>query len=809
MSLDLNVNNGRPWIQGISAAESPLLAIPEEFLQKHPAWSIAHAQYFNAHPDEDCEYNRRTLALEMSLSHQADPQGIAVHVIRKIMTDARRDEFLKKVSELKSTGIVLPIIKFLGNLILNIVTLGLYGIFSNYLQDKQIARIEQKNNVRKQYEQAMIVRLHALGQTVANFQQRNQTNATAIEQAKIEINLLKREIAALPKVDLSVYKEIKKVKAEIKEAQKNLKDILAEDQNEPSVLTSEGGKGWARPAYAIKEGDPKQILGSLNSYDAFVGLPEDTLDPELVEVLKNLEICKNSETMDDLLRAEFKVAVNELLMLTKENNYIHFNRSSKILHEEEKVLELVKKKHCDIIEAIYKIMAFNMISRAELNRTSADDAALSLNKKGLQVASSQPFWTKPKEVVFRHHDAWTPSREEVNGVDPVSIKFLLRELESVRGDLGTLSNLLMAPLMDNNAKELVNVKELAAGKDKVGEILRTIEPLINDIAAMLQKRYQGALDTVWQEFFNDAVVNPFVKNTNVVPVVVANEDEDPMNSIKEWKPLELPIEDVEHPGLRKDLARTKDLITPIWKDIQNLTAHPLPNNAKIQTTKKIGPEDLGKQYWHLHLGISGHGCLFSALAVSLLQGATQKKWIDPMRLKDYLGDSILQAGDSDKTITKILAETKTAINPDGWTPDEYVQFLKNDQVQGIEDIGSMEDDIEPENIRRTTALMGDLELELLCTALDLHVEVFSDGGYYTIENGIMTSKRHYGAKNAKDKIVLYCLDGASWYALFPKVRKAKEGDSPELKQALNHAHKYWGANDGIEYNEWNNFKFPR
>lgn len=769
------------WIQGLGRENHPLMQSPEDFMRAHPTWENALQRYFLDNPDTDCPANRAALALYMQRNYAA--AGFPQRAIQSFGSSSAWPAFLNNAAQARNErngSVALSILKVIGQIFLNIITVGLYGVVSIYLQKKSIVKLTEKNAKHAGFVEESLRRMHVLkNQTTAATRVMQGANIR-IAECEQQVQRVRDELAALPEADPRLMERLEDEKRKLDEARELFRTIASTyDEDEdlgfatPTLVDADTAgqpkNGWAKPLYTIKVTDPRKVAPRKRA-----GLDE----------------CS---TMQELLTSEFKIGTRELLQKAGEGK-IRFNRSSKLLSEMVQIGPgIFDKKHGETISSIYKWMAYRLLVDAGVKTKGSDQPLIVLNDSGLTVGASQPFWVNEREVLFNHHDAWTPPLDPPsNGVDPVSAYYIIQGMSpEVRSSFEALILSPMIPHQDGNLKKAKSMKE---EKSVRGEALRNAEGLISDIASALQRRYQDALDDAFGDFADDDSAEVFFKEAKEPePETVEDDEETELKKIEKWNPLELPLA-FEDTALIADLEKTRQQITPIWNNIRQCLANPLADDAKIKTLGNI--QDLRSQYYTLHLGIGGNGCLFSALAGALLQGASSKDKIDPKRLKRFIA-AYLEAGAGVRLSSFILAETKRGNHP-GWPWNFYANYLKGIAVN----LG--DNDLED----RGTSSMGDLEIELLCRALGLHVEVFTEKCSYTVKDGRMTSTRHYGAVNAKERITLFCSDGYSWYAAFPRVRAPRGSDPAPVVEALNYAKKYWEQNDGIEYGSWSTFRMP-
>lgn len=752
-SLDRSI-----WINGITRNDLPLLETPVSFFHKYPAWEIAHQQFFDNYPHLDNEKNRNQLAIHMIKCYQENPYSLPVSVSQDL-----RNEFEDRARGLLPAKTSHTFLEIIGKIFLNIITIGLYGIIVLSLQNQKFKKKAQVLKEQRQYAEDVGSRIRDLGESVQDQCRQMRGKIENLARIESQITSLRQELKTFEAGDGNIDGRIAEAKRSFTSIEETWREIVQFEENKRPVVivdqpTPEGGKGWIRPAYFIKDTDKKTITG---------------ITSETSRMTAALDACVS---MEDLLKKSFEHVI--VSMEEAGSSYACFNRSSKIINETEEIeAGNTRIKHIDKINSIYSFMALTLILRSELKRTNAHDARLILNKKGITVASSQPFSAKQDQVFFKHHDEWTPPLDRIsNGVDPISAKYLLTQIFD-EDHLKAVYALLLDPWLANDNQALTAAKALRDGRDKVGQAVKAVMPLIGDIASMLQLRYQSVIYPLLKAYFNDEKADVFDKR----PATFEIDQDVRMNRILKWEPMKLSAASF-HLDVARDLESTRQILAPIWEDIRSVLERPLADNPALVATKYKGEGN----FWSFHAGIDGHGCLFSALAACLFQGASQKRDIDPQRLKNFMA-TWLEKGAGERFASTISSELE------GWTWQQYVQFLRGYRS-------------------RSTSKMGDLELNLLSHALEVHIEVFSNAsGYgYTIKNGVMNSCKHFGPVNSKERIMLFNSNNSSYYTMFPKVRQPRVTDSFELKRALKSAHAYWGMNDeGDFYGEryWPNFHF--
>lgn len=769
------------WIQGLGRDDHPLMLSPDDFMRNNPTWENALHEYFNDNPDMDCPANRAELALFMQRRHAAvaHPQ----RAIQDFGSSPRWVHFVNNAEaarNAKSSGVALTILRVIGQIFLNVITLGLYGVASIYLQRKAIENLSVKRAKHEGFVQETLRKIHVLKRQVLEAGRQAQGHNATVARHELAIAQLTAQLEHLPEADPDLLEKLNEEKARLAEAKELFSSVASSFDKDgyeieiPVVVTTVAGatdskNGWMKPVYTMKPTD--------------VTSAEPTSRAEIND-------CSN---MEELLTAEFDIATRQLLQMANQGK-INFNRSSKLLSD---FIEIgggvFDKKHADAISSIYKLMAYNMLLHAGVKKSGKDHISIILNEAGLKVSASQPYWVSDTDVIFNHHDGWTPPLDPPsNGVDPVSAYYLLKGMNAE--SRAAIEALILDPMTPHESDDLKKAKNIRSEKNQRGEAIRNVEALLSDIASALQRRYQSSLDDAWGEFANDDDLDVFFKDAKAPEAETIEDDEEAeLKKIMEWRPLELPLA-FEDEDLINDLDRTRQQIAPIWRNISNCLACKYSNDSKIKQIAALS--NLTDQYWWMHLGINAQGCLFSALSRALLQGAKNKNDVDPRRLKRFIA-SYLEGGAGERLSGFINQETKQG-EESGWPWNIYARFMRGEAIDwhanGLTDRGNYQ--------------MGDLEIELLCRALGLHVEVFSNGGSYFVQDGRMTSTRHYGAVNAPERITLFCSNGHSWYTLFPKVRAGHSTDSVDLKKALNYAQSYWNTNDGIEYGSWGMFNMP-
>jgi hypothetical protein len=536
-----------------------------------------------------------------------------------------------------------------------------------------------------------------------------------------------------------------------------------EKNDDPLNIT----KMWIKSQYEKKVEDPDEIP-----------VNEDRLG----EVIAPKE-ANDVDTMGGLITASFDHTFKSLLEMSSKKVWnVHFNSSSKIFNETIQVEGGYGYRYQDNMNSVYNLMVFNLLEAGGLIQ-EAGDHRVKFNDH-LSVGYSKPCRVQNREnnsqvTFFLNNDAWTPLQndnvEALNGVDPIGAKWIIEKLKNNTTALNHLKVLLLNGLIPDASDYLTQAKYFIVD-DERGHLVKTAYELISTMALVVAKKYSPIIQERWDALTNDDTPEDPLQKEGVFVL-------NPNGNEEEWMPPSYLPNDF----LVEEIIKTKTLITPIWKEIDQVK---LADDEIEDRENKILPLDishalefLSRQYYWIHAGIQTHGCLLSALTTHLYQGSEEgNNNFDPSTIKNAMAEYLIQQPEG---FEAEISQSTAFRNRQGWTVDEYYNWL----ITG----GSP-----PGKKARTNQDMGDLEMELFSKTFDIQLAVFELGKPYLLLDGLMVPNRTFGP-NTKEKFILLNKPGFTFYALMPRCRDSKEGDREEIKESLKHVHDFWGENNRTEY----------
>ncbi|MEC7840430.1 MAG: OTU domain-containing protein [Chlamydiota bacterium] len=530
------------------------------------------------------------------------------------------------------------------------------------------------------------------------------------------------------------------------------------------------------PKYTKKSEDPNFIQGNLSSIEKIV--TDFDASASFTEI----------DSMDTLIQAIFSESVRELLAKAdvNENNLV-FNRSRKI-QEQHQILGNWVDTYSENKKAVYQWMVYQLIKRASLRETEEEVYRLYFNEN-LSVGNSRPCeipdeGTDQKIAFFLNNDAWTPRDETLrNGVEPVSVKWVLERIKDSPLAVQVLEGLLLSALIPQEEEIFSTINMFTAHNSEESKLVMLAYEMVSDLAVSIGYNFRDTLFLEWDDFAEDETADPILKEDGGIPF--ENLYKEIPWTLSDAALVYFPVD---------EFVKTQTLLTPIWESIHAYRIN--QNVSKIETLPRSDESaclrTLSQQYYWIHYNVDDSGCLFSALAVQLFQAANRRSDIDAQSIKNcmasLLENLLYHAKDDnfpklDKQLLNSIIEEQPA-----WNVEDYIQWLRTG--------------LSPEaKAVRGHFNMGDLELNIFCRTFGIGVHVFCGGDTYRLENGLMMPNKCFGP-NTKEKFILFNKPGFSFYALSPRLREAREEiDSESIKSALQHNRKFWRKNHQKDWNE--------
>ncbi len=364
-------------------------------------------------------------------------------------------------------AVALSAIQMIGDLLLNLTTLGLYGVYQNHLQLSKIANAEAKNNyIGEKIRQkigSFSVRLQNEIQEIRSTDLLNQEEKRALateagqaykalKNAEADMEGVRREILALNNQLLALqtnqatlqqgtaqllqkYANLEAQRIELETALQNLKNshqVLPQaeiDELKRIGRQAEAQKEDLKSALDQKNNHEMQLLGLNQALSAAEKeqLNLGPIPPQYIKQANDLEVdgasgledhdmnlsnyarCYNDKkTALEVVKAGLDSTIARLLALGEEiDPKIHFNKSAMIYSDD---------KYEPNRNAVYRYLAHEFIANGKLFQDGCSGFSLKLNKDGVYMGSSQPERVQCYEI-----DAFTGERRPEVRILPTHI----------------------------------------------------------------------------------------------------------------------------------------------------------------------------------------------------------------------------------------------------------------------------------------------------------------------------------------------------------------------------------------------------
>ncbi|CRX38396.1 hypothetical protein [Estrella lausannensis] len=765
------------------------LAITPTAFFKSPegrVWKEGMDSFINDHPA--VRFNRgKLIAHILELAVKAHRQNILQHLIKDyIAANINAYDFELKPGDVgyqeeQVQSAALSALRLIGIVFLNIVTLGIASIVWLAFLKSRVEVLDGETTELKQFEAYQASRLNETAP--AKDRIRNLfTEHGRIEQRARQLNeqlqglVEQRNLRANAS---SAQEQISQIIAEREELEADIANLLGAADDDVSIdinpLTSSISKklGYVEPLYKKREGDDinisgkykdkkkTRVVGGIIQKNQW-GVPiQDTIPSEQGKWLNG------KSTMEDLLGSAADWAMLNLLQKADEGE-IRFNKSYQLAEASEAAKQYQL--------AIFKHMVFLMLDAAGVTADCTLVPHVILNEDGkggsLQVDPSIAYRAEAPDgskdvILYKNRDGWSPSDPSKfpRGIDPLAAKWILARYEDEFEEMKTLEKLLLKPLLTEPLDlEGVNKDLLIANE------------LIEEIALALMDRYHGLFTTKLNHFATDNVATLDSLDQEAKSV-------DWSNVSKPWLNQEI----------RSTLLKSHRILTGLSKRGSQLLHESIDDKSKTLTLPADSSkalEEIKKFFRVIHLDINeggnlDHGCLFSSLSISLLQGAGNKAEISPLRIRQAMAGCIEK--NSVKWSQKIMERTRKrlpgkTVMTEGWTTDQYCKWLRG-QDPGLK----------PTQAKRLRDDYNELELEVFANAFGIEVNVFVSGQVLRKDKKDFKSYYTYGPKT-KEKLYLFNSQALSFYAITPKLTEREEGLDMEAKALVGHHQRFWARN---------------
>lgn len=744
-----------------------LVPDPQNYLVNNPNVNEAINLYKECYPIQLQEGKLALAFMSLDVSPQDTPKQLVAKMNR---TFPIRD--FSKWSHLeveKTSNIALAILKAIGVFFLNVLTLGLFGLLLNNIESDKMEYLSRDNRITCKDIEVSALQAAARKDSLAmTFDIKLAHFIQECDRLNLTPNQFRGPIASTNLLHLEEQN---------RELKSKLLDLVETSKKTPPKQ-SKVATEWIPSSY---KGGPDEPLNIDGKYPDIVKpvFKEGRWIPESRETLQG-KYVNNKLTMKELLSSVFDWAVtSEIPQLESQGIGIRFNNSSRMVEELQEVEGLgAELKYKENLMAIYKYMAFLLMDTAALDTDCSGNERLILNNRELSVASSRPYKVKDEKgevcILFKNLDDFSPINipELYKGVDPIGCKRALHQLES-KELIEAFKVLLLESLIPDDDLALQKAKKIKEDP-KNKELFTVAEQLVYEIAYLIKERYNDVINLKWNDFATDETKEPFYKSKEAI---VAKEP--PI----EWNLNDFPVIATLDAKAIEVIETTKKILSKTWEGIYS-GLYIKPETKVNLVLDRNAEKALGQLQGHFHVihvevptGPKTTGCLFSALAVSLFQGASHKKEINPNWIKEGLLTFLIQNKEAWKE--KVSEHTRlSGKSKAGWTVDQYIEHLQGLPVK-----------LAPGQSEMTDFDLGELELELFAEAFGIRVEVFVTGQAAGFERGEIKSTKSFGP-NTKEKIILFNANGISFYALFPKLKDARGNCL-----AKSHEDHFWVSNN--------------
>jgi ElaB/YqjD/DUF883 family membrane-anchored ribosome-binding protein len=627
---------------------------------------------------------------------------------------------------------------------------------------------------------------------------RKQQEIAGLYQAQSDLRLKANQVAQLQR-DLDLYKNAQKYQSD---AQKLCPKL-----------------GPIPPKYTPPAGHVAERKGAMDVDLDKVDATAPDYDQEWIDFVTgyNGRYGDDKRTEPEIFEASFNFACKELFKLAGV-----MDQNGDVIDEDDRIEDAKIKlnnsfntiNHPNSAQVVFRFMAMDLLKGAKVVDNGCHGFKLQINghitmlpslpEKVMQFKNDQKGGLQP--VVIVHHgqrDGFTPSVEAIgqNGVDPVSAKWILDELDEEEQE--HLFNLLMSPVIENDHDELVETKAFMSNSaDPRVQLVQTAYDLIADLGIAYQKNFgTNLVPKVWGENFDDFVIEPFFKAEDDMTEAAKIQDdlliEDPNGKMVEWT-FDLDVIGDKRKGdvgqrqsdfvdlLTFAKMRYKTVFDHLY-DGKDILEKPLPIGTEY---KKLEFNDLTQQYIICHQMIGadqfangGQRCLFSNLLAVIMTDKNDLTDLNVVYMKNAMAnylEKLLDAEASAKNAVDILDDEddktkelavlassfrKAIQSTHKCTLEAYILWLRG-EVSMFRNGWHYAAQI-------NASSLTEVEIQLCAFALGVRIGVFAIqqkiSSVVNDEGLIVPEGQWYGPKTKE--FLLIGSTGGSFYGLFPKLKK--------------------------------------
>jgi hypothetical protein len=617
---------------------------------------------------------------------------------------------------------VIKVLKFLGELLLAVLTLG-YRPYCKYLERQN--RILRADAIKAQetLKSAETV-MEQLRSTIGGLRSNVSTYEKEIEDIACKKNLEEHK----------KKEELDSKNAEIEALKAKLKASVERLPIKPEADVSHVAESLVPipPKYQRRADDPDKISGEFRREDSAYA-----------------QNFNGITTFAELIRKMVSVTYDELVASSYPANPkgdTIFNSSNDLQYDEMR------------LEALINRGIYTLIDGAEL---SPDECVENIvfNDKGLSINSSKPEFVISKlsngsyelKVHYNNINPWTPSQSLYNpeGIDPVSIKLILHRLREYPKAKRALELLLCSNIIHDTNPNLLAARKLIEQDNEMGQLVYTAYQLICAMTTPIFQKYANKEKVILpslQEKKHDNSELPEINKLRSKPI--SRQISDPTHEpvYVPWQPqIKLANHKelkVRFDGMKKSFSR---LSTEISKEMY---VGELPSTLAPEKDNrgKDALMELSHAFYISHPSLQGQDCLLSALATFFVTNQESLKVDIVVQIKRAMHEYLLN--NKDMFANRIETFTKMDIH-------SYLEWLMDKATR-------------PEALDMTT-----IDIELFAQTFGIQVYLFVPGarvkrsqqGKYIPQN---VESYSFGPKT-KECLNLFLRPGLSFFALLPRI----------------------------------------
>lgn len=592
-----------------------------------------------------------------------------------VLTAENNQLALKKVipgqSKLKTSfsSVVLNIFLFIGNLFVNICTVGVYGVSINhglnnrvkFLQERKAFFETQSQKYSNEKSQELQSLINASQKLISNAKEMDALKKTDKGQLFVQVQNAQQEIQALKVQVQDKVNEVSQLNKEIKDVKAK---PLAHPQEASGISKFASEIGPVPPKYT-QIAEDGEVKGAMDGLDGAPAAQHDFINGY------NLRYG-DKYSASEIAAESFNYAYEELLKPPYKLNKSHLTCTTAGKF------------------AIYRHMVLDLLLGAKVPQNDDCHGYTVQINENVKMLPSKPekilHYKKEADgnlqpVIAFHYqqkDDFTPSEEALgmNGVDPLSAKWILEKLNDQ--EKKHLQTYLMSPIIENHHPDFKDMLAFMSNKsDSRVKLVKTAAELIEDMAIAFEKKFEkNVLIPCWQNNA-DEMIEPFVKKEDQDLLTLAKTDfKDPNEKISKWE-IDVKVIGAPSSALSKAHKDFQQLITQA-RDHHQLLTHCIEIEKCLEKPEKEG-KTIAKFDWknineHFHishqmigtnaLGNGGVKCLYSNLLTVLLKDKNDLNPLNVSKLKSSMAAYLDQLNQAKKEWEAVKPQAAMPLSDD-------------------------------------------------------------------------------------------------------------------------------------------------